>query len=162
VGFLNAFTFGRHEFAHLHGLFFCLRLGRYEEHALARRLCDIATRMPKAGSGCWQSLQINGQPALIAESAAMWSNVTLIARDRLVPDASWDPKGTLEFSLHLPPRWLRTRAALLIQVRGARAWAFVLSSQLAHPAPCRSASSVVSVCERRWLLREGCRSARTL
>lgn len=117
VSFINTLQFGRENHSHLHGLFLCLRLGREEEYRVAKQLCDIVVGMPKEGKGCWRDLHVNGRPAAVAEDAKMWASVNLIARERKVPDASWDPKETLEFTLVLPSRWLRTAVASRIQVR---------------------------------------------
>lgn len=120
-GWLNVTPLARRDVGHLHGLFFCLRLGREEDVRLARRLAAIAAAMPTQVQPCWSGLAINGAPAAITEDGRFWATVQLFCANRGVPDASWDAAGTLEFTLVLPVRWMRARAALRLQAayRGA-------------------------------------------
>jgi hypothetical protein len=114
-GWLNVTPLARRDVTHLHGLFFLLRLGRAEELRLARHLSHIAVSMPTQPHACWFDLHINGAPASINEDERFWPTALLFCSNRPPPDASWDPAGTLEFTLLLPGKWLRTRAAERIQ-----------------------------------------------
>lgn len=120
-GWLNVTPLTRRDVGHLHGLFFCLRLGREEDARLARRLATVAVTMPTQVHPCWSGLAINGAPAAITEDNRFWATIQLFCANRGVPDASWDAEGTLEFTLLLPVRWMRARAALRLQAayRGA-------------------------------------------
>lgn len=105
---------------HLHGRFFCLRLGREEEVVLARKLAAIAMAMPFAETSSWAGLCINGMPASIQEDDRFWATITMFGSNRKRPDESWDEQGTLEFTMHLPLKWRRFRAAVRLQaaIRG--------------------------------------------
>ena len=114
-GWLNVTPLSRRDHGHLDGLFFCLRLGREEDVRLARSLAAIAVATPTQAHPCWFDLAINGAPAAITEDDRFWSTVQLFCANRGRPDAAWDPAGTLEFTLALPSRWLRARAAMRLQ-----------------------------------------------
>jgi hypothetical protein len=122
-GCLNTTPLNRRDILHLHGLYFCLRLGREEELALAKRLAAIAMDMPASSaneSSCWADLIINGTPATLQEDERFWSMVTMFCANRPRPDDTWDEQGTLEFTIKLPLKWRRHCAAVKLQtaVRG--------------------------------------------
>lgn len=133
-GWLNVTPLGRRAVGHLHGLFFCLRLSREEDSRLARRLAAVAAAMPTQTHPCWAGLAVNGTPAAITEDERFWATVLLFCANRGRPDASWDAAGTLEFTLLLPTRWMRARAAVRLQAayRGAVARRALLRAVDAH------------------------------
>jgi hypothetical protein len=120
VGWRNTTQLARRDVMHLHGLFFCLRLSREEEHTLAKKLAAIAVELPSAESSCWSELRVNGLPATVQEDERFWPTLLMFCATRERPDASWDAQGTLEFRLELPAKWRRMRGAVRLQaaVRG--------------------------------------------
>jgi hypothetical protein len=117
-GFLNTTPLNRRDILHLHGLYFCLRLGREEELTLAKKLAAIAMEMPTSSQSegnCWSDLNINGAPATIQEDERFWSMVTMFCTNRPRPNDTWDEQGTLEFTMKLPLKWRRNCAAIRLQ-----------------------------------------------
>jgi hypothetical protein len=114
-GWLNVTPLTRRDYVHLHGLFFCLRLGREEESRLARRLASIAVETPTQTHPCFFNLRINGAPAAINEDERFFSTIMMFCANRKLPDPSWDSVGTLEFTLKLPAKSIKHHAAVSIQ-----------------------------------------------
>jgi hypothetical protein len=125
---------GRKDYTHLHGLFFCLRMGIEEECRLAKRLSVIAVEMPTHLHPTFRDLRIHGAPAVINEDSRFWSTILLFCSNRNPPDASWDPAGTIEFTLTLPARLLRQKAAQRVQAafRGHQARSSVFKQIIAE------------------------------
>jgi hypothetical protein len=115
VGWRNCTQLGRCDVAHLHGRHFCLRLGREEEAALARKLAAVAVELPSAESSCWAGLRVNGASATVQEDERFWPTLLMFCATRPRPDASWDEAGTLEFMVCLPAKWRRLQGAVRLQ-----------------------------------------------
>lgn len=115
VGWLNVTPLTRRDYMHLNELFFCLRLSQEEEFRLAKRLSCIAVEIPTHTHPTFKNLYIQGSPATINEDVKFWSTLLLFCTNRNVPDESWDPVGTIEFSLMLPARWMKLRAIAKVQ-----------------------------------------------
>lgn len=63
----------------------------------------------------FSDLHIQGAPAAINEDERFWPTILMFCANRKAPDSSWDPVGTVEFTLKLPVRELKQKAALKMQ-----------------------------------------------
>jgi hypothetical protein len=96
-GWHNTSPLARRHIMHLHGRFFCLRLGREEEVELARVLAAIAMSMPFAETSSLAGLCINGTiDAQQASRKVIGSGACSQCSSHflLLTDESWDEQGT--------------------------------------------------------------------